>query len=220
MNSPPHELNDANAAARRDREEDEIEMGNDMAERNATSEGQNPERPQAPPSLPGASDPTAARRWPTTADPRRKSVALASILSLFPGLGQIYLGYYQLGFIHVAIMVSLITILTMGAGALTPLIGISLAFFWLYNIVDAGRRAAAYNLALEARELGSLPSLELPMNRGSRVAGIILAVLGLLFLLHTRFDFDMYWVEEWWPVGLIILGAWLFAKDRRGREES
>ncbi|UCE02813.1 MAG: hypothetical protein JSW67_01000 [Candidatus Latescibacterota bacterium] len=216
MNSPPQELNDANAATRRTQEEDEIEMGNDMPERNATSESQELESRR----LPEASEPTAARRWPTTADPRRKSVALATILSLFPGLGQIYLGYYQLGFVHVAIMVSLITILSMNPGALTPLFGISLAFFWLYNLVDAGRRAAAYNMALEARELGSLPALELPTNRGSRAAGIILAALGVLFLLHTRFDFDMYWVEEWWPVGLIILGAWLFAKDRRGRKES
>ena len=31
---------------------------------------------------------------------------------------------------------------------LAPLLGIFLAFFWLYNIVDAGRRATFYNHAL------------------------------------------------------------------------
>ena len=49
--------------------------------------------------------------------------------------------------------------------------------------------------------------------------GIILAAIGFLLLMYTRFDFDMYWVEEWWPAGLIILGAWLFLKGRRKRDD-
>ena len=33
-------------------------------------------------------------------DPRRKSPVLALVLSLMPGLGQVYVGYYNQGFIN------------------------------------------------------------------------------------------------------------------------
>ena len=161
----------------------------------------------------------ASPSWSNAMDPRRKSVALASFLSMLPGLGQVYLGYYQLGFIHILIAASVITLLSAGAGPLTPLLGVSLAFFWLYNIVDAGRRAALYNAAL-ARQAGSeMPEIELPVSRGSRVGGIFLVTIGVLFLMYTRFDFDMYWVEDWWPLGLIILGGWLFIRDRSNKTD-
>ena len=157
--------------------------------------------------------------WPRAADPRRKSVALAAILSMMPGLGHVYLGYYQLGFVHFLIFAGLVTILSSGPGGLEPLFGISLGFFVLYNFVDAGRRAALYNQALEAQAV-ALEPLAIPINRGSAVGGFVLMFLGVLFLMYTRFDFDMYWVEEWWPVALIALGAYLFIKDRQGRKQA
>ena len=36
-------------------------------------------------------------------DQRRKSPTLAALLSLMPGLGQVYVGYYQQGFIDIAV---------------------------------------------------------------------------------------------------------------------
>jgi hypothetical protein len=48
---------------------------------------------------------------PHPADPRSKSPALASFLSLFPGLGQIYVGYYPHGFVNALVIACLITAL-------------------------------------------------------------------------------------------------------------
>lgn len=153
-------------------------------------------------------------------DPRRKNVALATVLSLMPGLGHVYLGYYHLGFIHILIFASLVTILSKGAGGMEPLFGLSLGFFVLYNIVDGGRRASLYNQVLDAGAAGALPEVVLPRNRGSMLGGVVLMILGGMMLLHTKFDMDMYWLEEWWPVAPILLGAYLFQKDRSSRREN
>jgi hypothetical protein len=175
--------------------------------------------PQTPHPWPGSAPATGPSSvpptWPRGQDPRQKSVALAVLLSAMPGLGHIYLGYYQLGFLHAGIFASLVSILSMGAGGLEPLFGISLGFFALYNFVDAGRRAALYNQALAAA--GELPPIELPANRGSIVGGLLLVGVGVLFLMHTRFGYDPEWIEEWWPLGLIGLGVYLFLKDVQSR---
>ncbi|HZM16161.1 MAG TPA: DUF5668 domain-containing protein [Candidatus Krumholzibacteria bacterium] len=185
-------------------------------ENEGTGSGQEERRTERPTANQETKPP--AGRWIPTNDPRRKNVALATIMSAFPGLGHIYVGYYQLGFTHILIFASLVTILSKGAGGLEPLFGLSLAFFILYNIVDGARRASLYNLALDSG--GQMPELELPRNRGSMAGGIFLVGLGVLILLHTRFDMDMYWLEEWWPLGLIGLGAWLVYTGRKNRARS
>lgn len=174
--------------------------------------------PHAAPAAPRP-EPAPARRY-LPPDPRRKNVALATLLSLMPGLGHVYLGYYQLGFIHVLIFASLVTILNSGAGGLEPLFGLSMGFFVLYNIVDGGRRASLYNQALEAGAAGMLPDVVIPRNRGSMLGGVVLMVIGVVMLLHTKFRLDMYWLEEWWPLAPILLGAYLFQKDRSSRKNA
>ena len=74
-------------------------------------------------------------------DPRRKSPLLASFLSAMPGLGQIYVGYYRHGFVNALVIGGLCSFMEPAPSTLVPLAAIFLAFFWLYNIVDAGRRA-------------------------------------------------------------------------------
>jgi len=212
MNTPQDESRNVNPA-----DPGSVPGGPDPAQAPATPAGApaSQTRPAAPPSY--RSNAATGPGWSTAMDPRRKSVALASVLSLMPGLGQVYVGYYQLGFIYILIVTGIITILANDAGPLTALFGVSLAFFWLYNIVDAGRRAALYNAALNGGAMDDVPRAQIPMNRGSRVGGSFLIVIGILFLLHTRFGFDMYWIEDWWPLALIVLGAWLFARDRASR---
>jgi hypothetical protein len=43
------------------------------------------------------------------------------------------------------------------------------------------------------------------------VAAVVLIGLGVLFLVNTAFDFSLH---RYWPVILIILGVYLFAKQR------
>jgi hypothetical protein len=146
-------------------------------------------------------------------DARAKSPALAGFLSFMPGLGQVYVGYYQRGFVHAIVVAVLITLLATGLEAFTPLAAIFLAFFWLYNIIDASRRASFYNQALAGQEMMSLPSdFTSPGMGGSIAGGLILITVGVILLLHTRFDVPLDWLEQWWPVAPILLGVYLFSR--------
>lgn len=158
-------------------------------------------------------------------DPRRKSPALATIMSLMPGLGQVYVGYYQQGFTNILIVAGTITLLNnsgrTGLSAMEPLLGVFLAFFWLYNLVDAGRRASFYNQALAGMEKIPAPDrLELPSGGGSLAGGALLVVAGLILLSNTMFGVSLQWLEQWWPVGLVAAGGYLIyssMRDRRSR---
>jgi hypothetical protein len=105
-----------------------------------------------------------------------------------------------------------------GPGALTPLGGIFLAFFWLYNIVDAGRRAALYNEILAGRTDIELPKdFETPGLGGSILGGTVIALVGFVLLLHTRFGLSLDFLEEWWPAALIAFGAYLIYKAKQDK---
>ena len=163
--------------------------------------------------------PPAAPVYPVTvsSDPRRKSPLLAAVLSMMPGLGQVYVGYYQRGFAHIFITASTIALLSTDVGgidALIPLFAISLAFFWFYNIIDAGRRATFYNYALAGGQDITLPEDLLPSLGGSVRGGILIMAIGMLFLSNTLLNIRLDWLEEWWPVGIIAFGAYLVFRAR------
>jgi hypothetical protein len=144
-------------------------------------------------------------------DPRRKSPVLALVLSLMPGVGQIYVGYYQQGFANALIVASIIALLNSNlVGHAEPLFGIFLAFFWLFNVVDAWRRATFYNNALAGIGPATLPDdFAVTSGRGSLAGGVALVLVGALALSHTLFGVPLDWIEKWWPVALIGVGAWL-----------
>jgi hypothetical protein len=147
-------------------------------------------------------------------DSRTKSPALATLMSLVPGLGQVYIGYYQQGFVNILTVASLITLLAQGLGAAAPLAGIFLAFFWLYNLVDAARKATMYNQALAGLGPLELPThMEKPDRKGSLYAGILMMVFGIVVLAHTRFGLPLEWLERWWPSVLVIVGAYLVVRS-------
>ena len=157
---------------------------------------------------------------PRIADPRRKSPLLASILSIVPGLGQIYVGYYPRGFIH-AIVVASIFAMLIGMSdyhALLPLGIVFLIFFWMYNIIDASRRAAMFNHVLAGGEIESLPEdISIPALRGSIFGGLIVIAIGAIILSHTAMNIPLDWLEDWWPISIFIFGAWLLVKGIRER---
>lgn len=192
---------------------------------NEASHAQDPRAGQgAGPAGPGV--PPPGQHWPpresrmggSPFDPRAKSPALACFLSLMPGLGQIYVGYYQRGFIHALSFAGLIAVTATLADReftpLAPLTGVFMAFFYLYNVIDAGRRAALYNQALQGGAAIPLPSdMEQPAVRGSLFGGALLVIAGIVMLFHTRFDVSLDWIEDWWPVAPILIGAWLIYKN-------
>ena len=172
----------------------------------STEESQTP-----PPPTQGWVHPQAQAR---VSDPRRKQPLLACVLSLMPGLGQVYVGYYQRGFVHAIVVATIITMLAGNAvNGLRPMFGLFLAFFWLYNIIDAGRRAALYNYALDGIARMELPEdFSMPGMRGSIVGGAILIALGGILLSNTLFDYSLRWLEDYWPLVPILFGLYLVWK--------
>ena len=187
-----------------------------------------PMQPQTPPAAPPPAPPiqpaqpqlAASYAVPAAGAGRvqglqHKTPFIACALSLMPGVGQIYVGYYKLGFIHNIVFASTIMLLTTRLpDPMYPLLGIFLAFFFIYNIVDAGRRAIYYNLALDGVEGIEMPSMNLsvPSFGGSFAGGLALMGVGVALLANTRFGISLDWIEEWWPAAPILLGAYLLVR--------
>ena len=154
---------------------------------------------------------------------QRKSPFLAGLLSLMPGIGQVYVGYYKLGFIHIAVFATTIALLSSPSlSALSPALGIFLGFFVIYNVVDACRRATLYNLAVDGVRGIDLPDMNVlpPKLQGSVGGGVALIAVGVVLLFNTLFGFSLDWLESWWPMGLVGLGVYLVAKARQERRDA
>jgi hypothetical protein len=142
--------------------------------------------------------------------------ALAGILGAIPfGVGAVYNGQYAKGLAHLVIFCLLVFGANTGEGMLGTVCGIGIAFFVLYQIIDSVRTAHAIQAGQPAPDplgLGQafgagekLDTSKVPM------AAIVLIGLGVLFLLQTSGIFGLSF-DRIWPVLLIFLGLWLFAK--------
>jgi hypothetical protein len=141
--------------------------------------------------------------------------AVAGILAgFFPfGVGAVYTGQYAKGLAHLLIFVGFIWGLSSGHDSIAPVLGISLSFFIVYQIIDAIRSAKAIQLGQPAPDPFGLAST---FGAGEKVdtskvpvAAVVLIGLGVLFLLQTSIGFEF---DRVWPLLLIGLGAWLFAR--------
>ena len=191
---------------------------------NETQKEPSPYETRFPSSAPqdfGSRTPNTPRQPYMGSDPRRKSPMLAVVLSLMPGLGQIYVGFYLQGFINIIVVASIIAAMTRGVpNFIYPLLGLFLAFYWLYNLVDAGRRAAFYNQALDGMTDAPIPAEFKPLTeKGSMVGGAALVLLGVFFLAHTRFGLPLEWLERWWPMALVLAGVFLLFQSWHSRKE-
>jgi hypothetical protein len=168
--------------------------------------------PERSPGQPPSFQTGIPRKDFSTQNGRYKSPVLATLLSLMPGLGQIYVGYYRQGFINVIVIAGLICLLDSYAinGNLKPFFGFFMAFYWLFNLVDAYRKCTFYNQKVAGLGEFDLPEGEqLSGGRGSLVGGVLLVVVGGIALAYTRFGITLDWIEDWWPVGLILMGGYL-----------
>lgn len=165
--------------------------------------------------------------------------AVAGILAgFFPfGVGAVYTGQYAKGLAHLVTF----TLLVWGESVihndgLNTILGLGIAFFYVYQIIDAVRSAHAIRSgqtppdpfglgqAFGASELFHEKSIAVrpqavgqpayvpvePPPAASKVptAAVILIGLGLIFLLHTT-DLWYFNIDRLWPLILIGLGGWL-----------
>ncbi|MBZ5573898.1 MAG: B-box zinc finger protein [Acidobacteriia bacterium] len=142
--------------------------------------------------------------------------AVAGIFAgFFPfGVGAVYTGQYAKGLAHLLIFVGLILGMNQ-EGALSTICGITFAFFYVWQIIDAVRTAHALQAGLPAPDPMGLGQA---FGAGERVdtakipvAAIVLIGLGVLFLLQTVGVFE-FSVNHVWPIFLILLGGWLVGK--------
>lgn len=165
--------------------------------------------PAAPPVAPQPQAMIPERRQ--LFDPRRKSPFLAALLSVVPGLGNIYIGHYMRGFTITGAMAVIVLFAAESREPIAPIFGMGAFFVWLFNIIDAGRMAALYNHAMAGREVMDLPEdFKFPKMGGSIVGGALLLLVGLIAISNTMFGISLDWIETWWPILPIALGGYLF----------
>lgn len=177
-----------------------------------------PAPPPAPPAAGTIPPPMAATT--TATGPvvvlEKKSPGLAGVLSVFPGLGHLYLGLYQRAFAFAGAFCLLIFF--NAHGRMAPLSGPATAFVWFFAIIDAVRQAKAINSGyVHAGGLAPSERTVVPRVRESMAGltwGVILVGIGALWLLDRYGDLDAFWaaVEDWLaPVAFIVLGLVLIA---------
>lgn len=143
--------------------------------------------------------------------------ALAGILAgFFPfGVGAVYSGQYAKGLAHLVTFAVLVWGASSARGGFETVFGLGIAFFYIYQIVDAVRSAKAIQMGLPAPDPFGLAQT---FGAGEKVdttkvptAAIVLIGLGAIFLLHTMGGW-FFELDRFWPVILIGLGVWLFAR--------
>ncbi len=164
---------------------------------------------------PPVGGPSAGPRPPLNTGP---NPTVAGILAgFFPiGVGAVYTGQYAKGLSHLVIMVLMI----LGVSSDLPwymitMLGISMGFFYVYQIIDSIRSAKAIQMGEPAPDPFGLAQA---FGAGEKFEGTkvpagaaILIGLGILFLLHTAGLFE-FGLDRFWPLILIFFGVWLFAK--------
>jgi hypothetical protein len=146
--------------------------------------------------------------------PVETSPGLAFLVGLIPGVGAIYNAQYLKGFVHVAILGVLISLVSSGhvAGspALEPFFAMLIGVWYFYMPFEAYHTARKRQLGIGVDEWSSL----LPrgtMGGGGRLplGPVILIAIGVLFLLDNLGLLPLIDVLRYWPLILIGLGVYL-----------
>ena len=153
-----------------------------------------------------------------------KKPALAALLSVFPGLGNVYNGLYLRGLIFFLIFFTIlgIAIRTAQDGHEENLAFFipAMFFFWFFGMIDAYRQAVLINYGYQ-QDLGinDLPKRPRP-GQGGIAAGVILLLIGTYALLEQlNVPIELDWLFNLWPVAAIALGGWLIWGTIRDRKK-
>jgi hypothetical protein len=147
----------------------------------------------------------------------RKNPGLAALLSLFPGVGHIYNGLYMRGVTFFLVVACLIGIVSNGRH---PLFGLAIAFFWIFNVIDAYRQAALINYGY-AQDLGLLDMPKVPRaGQGGLMAGLLLSLIGLAAITDQYLEIRLDWIFNLWPFALVAAGVWLIVASFRDRRRA
>jgi TM2 domain-containing membrane protein YozV len=142
---------------------------------------------------------------------------VAGILAgFFPmGVGAVYCGQYAKGLAHLLILFGLIWgQATTDSDAMHVMLGFAIAFFYVYQIIDAVRTARAVQMGQPAPDPFGLAKTfgggEKTDTAKIPTGAIVLIGLGCLFLLQTM-GFRFFDLDRMWPLILLGIGGWLLA---------
>lgn len=143
--------------------------------------------------------------------------AVAGILAgFFPfGVGAVYCSQYAKGLAHLLIF-ALLIFGADHAGNWDAVFGIGIAFFYVYQIIDAVRTAKAIQMGQPAPDPFGLAQT---FGAGQKfeaskvpTGAVVLIALGVLFLLHTMGFWELGF-DRYWPLLIVFLGGWMFYRQ-------
>ncbi len=140
----------------------------------------------------------------------KTSPGLAFILGLVPGVGAIYNGQYLKGFVHVAVLGILISMVSTGhpfGRGLEPLLGLLIAVWYLYMPFEAYHTARKQQTGIRVDEWSSLLPPAAAAHGRLEVGPMVLIGLGILFLLDNFGLLRLGDVLRFWPLILIVVGV-------------
>lgn len=148
------------------------------------------------------------------------SPGLAFLLGLIPGVGAIYNGQYVKGLVHVVILGILISIVSSDAsGGMEPLFGLLIGVWVFYMAFEAYHTARKRQLGQTVDEFSSIVPLR--GRPSSFPAGpVALIAIGVLFLLNTLDIVRFSQLIRYWPIALIVLGAYMLYERVTPHRES
>lgn len=133
---------------------------------------------------------------------------LAFGLGFIPGVGAIYNGQYAKGLVHAIIFGLIISIMNSGAEGMEPILALLLVGFVFYMPFEAFHTAKKRQMGEPVDEFSSL----IPRQGGASkvpMAPVLLMVLGVIFLLNNLEILELRRLARFWPVILILLGAYM-----------
>ena len=177
-------------------------------------------------SAPSTSSPppgpvSSAVRPPSAGSWDGPSPALAFLAGLIPGVGAVYNGQYAKGVVHALVWGGLLstaiaTEQTGPPGSVAVFI-VLLVMTTLYMPIEAVHTARAVRRGEPVDEFWGLFGLWRGPG-GSPVGGVLLILMGVVFLLHSLGYWRLGDAARFWPVTLIALGIYLLY--RRVKEQS
>jgi Domain of unknown function (DUF5668) len=151
--------------------------------------------------------------------PVKTSPGLAFLLGWIPGVGAIYNGQYVKGLIHAVIfglLISLISGTENSSGQ--PLLVMMLIGFIFYMPFEAYHTAKKRQMGVRVDEWSSLLSQSRYTGRAP-VGPIVLILIGVVFLLDSLHLVEFREIGRFWPVILIVVGAYMLYSRVSGRAE-
>ncbi len=137
------------------------------------------------------------------------SPGLACLLGFIPGVGAIYNGQYAKGLVHAIVFGLLVSITSSGtAGDLEPLFGILIGVWVMYMALEAYHTARKRRAGEAVDEFSSILDVH-GRRSGFPIGAITLIALGVVLLLSTMDIIQLRYLLRYWPVLLILMGAYM-----------